>query len=71
MTEWQPIETAPKDGRFVFLGDNKPENGAPAYGIGRFAGGAWHQMCTPDWMWVGQHEPTHWAPLTPLEDRSK
>ena len=61
--DWQPIETAPKDGTHVLLGW--------AVGVGLVLSGYW-----PDWRgrkaWVtcvGQYQgsaaPTHWMPLPP------
>ena len=65
MSEWQPIESAPKDGTEVILfGDAKwPQGVVPAYGdvsdcvsTGYFSGGIWQFMGR-----IGK--PTHWQPL--------
>lgn len=57
--DWQPIETAPKDGTSVLLWFTRAE---PQ--IGRFRRG--HGARTRRW-WVGDFwiEPTHWMPLPP------
>ncbi len=61
MSEWQPIETAPKDGVPVIV------TGGPILGYelpcvidAVFEDGAWHanMWCTPD----GEISPTHWKP---------
>ena len=53
--EWQPIETAPKDGRkiLVFGGRYKTVSLAEA------DGGWWRSFRLPD------TTPTHWMPLPP------
>lgn len=74
MTEWQPIETAPKDGTVVFLygtwaGEINGISNQPTVDIGSWAGGDsdfsgddWWQLATGDaygcWM-----RPTHWLPI--------
>ena len=66
MSEWQPIETAPKDGteirlRATFLNYYQ-------YGVGSFAvhmGGdppEW-RMKSKDIGWCRANPPTHWQPL--------
>jgi len=53
MTEWQPIETAPRDGKRVLL-----YNWAYGAGSGHYDKGWWQHFC------LSQHyEPTHWMPL--------
>lgn len=55
--DWQPIETAPKDGTEVLLlAERRIANGSWNHG------GAFH---TPHWMSHGtnMHRPTHWQPL--------
>ena len=66
MSEWQPIETAPKDGTLVLLWPgsrtvNRLLTVCSAY---------WHQPANPkvSGMWVGQFVTrgsyiTHWMPL--------
>jgi len=75
MAEWRPIETAPKDGRFVMLHVPRGlESGTVTVGAysrhekraehGRFLKGQWDG-------WLGMDadvmsswcEPTHWQPL--------
>jgi len=74
MIEWQPIETAPKDGRVVLLfgiwaGEIHGEYDEPTIDIGSWGGGKsdypgndWWHLTTGDnyacWM-----RPTHWMPL--------
>lgn len=74
MSEWQPIETAPKDGTVVLLfglwaGEVGGIAQEPQIDIGRWSGGrsdygsdGWWGLITGDaygcWM-----RPTHWMPL--------
>ena len=61
MSEWQPIETAPKDRRgYVLLCDKKIEIGGNLF-IGWWDGRKWRIDFSPRW----QHAitPTHWMPL--------
>jgi hypothetical protein len=58
MTQWQPIETAPKDGTVVLACeiDYYPESVASA----NFESGSWW------WHMEGSRAtPTHWQPLPP------
>lgn len=67
MSEWQPIETAPRDGRWVLIG-----------AAGMIRGAGWVDVpsspllpngihgWSAGWMIVGEDrnfEPTHWMPL--------
>ena len=54
MTEWQPIETAPRDGRELLL-ISMP---GKAYGIGSYRAEIW-------WDWPWSMPPSHWLPLPP------
>ncbi len=68
MSEWQPIETAPKDGRRIML--FYPPNGIV---FGRWNEDEWSQRPTPYWSndterisgtrYAKRHPPTHWQPL--------
>lgn len=68
MSEWQPIETAPKDGTYVILARIEPEEI-------EICGGAWNLYPKP-----GEHglngfeaylsQPTHWVPVPPLAVQS-
>jgi hypothetical protein len=59
--EWQPIETAPKDGRRLLLVDAR--DGQVCWG--EWIDGEWRDMgdigCNGRW----SYEPTHWAPTPP------
>jgi hypothetical protein len=73
LAEWQPIETAPKDGRFVLVADprlDQPVTIGAYYKAdrdeqtGRFSAGSWDGWLSMD----GDHlasisHPTHWMPL--------
>ena len=56
MGEWQPIETAPKDGRDLLLYPSVFV-GVPVH-VGKFYGGAWRMQHLA----MGR-DPTHWMPL--------
>lgn len=62
MTDWQPIETAPKDGRFVLCyGHGGPVAMEPMKFYAGDAPGA------GEWGWLEgdtpRRQPTHWMPL--------
>lgn len=69
MSEWQPIETAPKDGTRIIM-----TNGAWV-DFGWFSHSVWLGPRAAKGAWVGDdprdgrgaldgiHEPTHWMPL--------
>lgn len=73
MTEWQPIETAPKDGTRILVFSH-------AWGCDIFGMAYWFQGETCDWiahsLWAepdkfkGSFLPTHWLPL-PQAPRSE
>lgn len=72
MSEWQPIETAPKDGRWVLIYGGKsihdPQDGSRTFEcicdtvIQAFlnSSGKWEGM-VDGWTYT----PTHWRPLPP------
>ena len=65
MTEWQPIETAPRDGTNILSWEHKME-----CMIIFWQSGDWH--CTHDCEDLYFSEPTHWMPLPePPKQESK
>lgn len=60
MTEWQPIETAPKDGAFLACEENKRPYVALWLGMDhpRVDESGWYEHWTFDPV-----NPTHWMPL--------
>jgi hypothetical protein len=74
MTEWQPIETAPKDGREVLLfgiwaGEIHGLNADPTIAVGAWQGGKSDYQGDDFWALTGGDvyacwmRPTHWMPL--------
>jgi hypothetical protein len=61
MSEWQPIETAPKDGATFIIGRDDSEHhaysGVAYWSLGRFRDPTESVTKT---VWV---DPTHWMPL--------
>jgi hypothetical protein len=58
---WHPIETAPKDGEWVFLyWKTMPITMYPAVGFNVSDEYGWELVCERDY---GEVLPTHWAPL--------
>lgn len=63
MTDWQPIESAPKDGTYMLL-----YMGSEQHSLGKILVGCWadHPRCRC-WIAGGYMRrncpPTHWAPL--------
>lgn len=55
--EWQPIETAPRDGTEVLLFDNG------IYGLGWWALGEWRDFGDAGCAGSEAFAPTHWMPL--------
>ena len=63
MIDWQPIETAPKDGGLILLYCPKYDWIGDCYGAGE-----WEDFEPYDrgrWLHFLEGEPTHWAPLNP------
>ena len=74
MTEWQPIKTAPKDGRSVLVWDPSMEDGnrshifnTPAHDDRRYAIGYFRGHGERPTEWGNRNNdacyPTHWQPL--------
>lgn len=66
MTEWQPIETAPKDGTRILAW--QPEGQWKSRRLLRGARAEivyWHRPANPEHggFWVPSFRPTHWMPL--------
>ena len=67
--EWQPIETAPRDGTTILVW----QKGSVEFA--RWNTGPWNKMPRPFWdgtlaalwgkMTARNHPPTHWMPLPP------
>lgn len=75
MTDWQPIETAPKDGTLI-LAYERPElpfsphdrnvpNFPPIDVMW------WHGGCWVDGYEVGLRLPSHWMPIPPIPKDAK
>jgi hypothetical protein len=63
VNEWQPIETAPRDGTLVVLPPpNDGEDDHPGF-IARWRSGQWWMLGAPDPRLTGHDTPTHWRPL--------
>ncbi|MCB9902368.1 MAG: DUF551 domain-containing protein [Planctomycetes bacterium] len=72
MTEWQPIETAPRDGTDVLV--FRDYSSGARYAVASFDGEEWRDI--GDIGWAGMdgddNQPTHWMPLPtgPLHNAS-
>lgn len=64
MSEWQPIETAPKDGTEIFTAKMKPERfGSYFYAVrSKWRGSEWVMDLGDRWS-PFDPDPTHWMPL--------
>lgn len=58
MSEWQPIETAPKDETPVLLWANTRRDREYSHWIGAFDGENWRDEVEGHFL-----QPTHWMPL--------
>lgn len=56
MSEWQPIETAPKDGRVVLVFDDAFEE--PIFSLHTF-----ESVISDFGQFSNSYDPTHWMPL--------
>jgi hypothetical protein len=66
MSEWQPIETAPKDGAEILLGFAGEKWIVQGRWVGDYKArdGAWWALNNdPTDAWGGELYPTHWMPL--------
>jgi hypothetical protein len=70
MSEWQPIETAPKDGSWIILwakdhlehfGDYPDKS--LEYWVARWSNNAWRWYNQDDEVVCNDYEMTHWMPL--------
>lgn len=64
MTDWQPIETAPKDGTFVILKGGEHDEGYGAPCVVAFWDGRFWVYAYWDTNWRSSYRnPTHWMPI--------
>jgi hypothetical protein len=78
--EWQPIETAPKDGSIILLRNSRSlmtiapcawgfvclrENSGPQDWLDLRRGLTYNERYQLEWCLYGQPEPDEWAPLAP------
>lgn len=66
MSEWQPIETAPKDGTEVLVAARYGDS--VAYSVAHFDGEEWRDMGDIGWagMYEDDNQPTHWMKIEVL-----
>lgn len=68
MSEWQPIETAPRDGTEILIliplvwKNNEPVIGNYIF-TSNSVGFVWQNR---NGYWVHEHSPTHWMPMPSL-----
>ena len=64
MSEWQPIESAPKDGTTILVGCNWE----PMFVVAAFRDGCWTVLWDGEKLdeKSGWDELTHWAPVSPM-----
>lgn len=63
MTTWQPIDTAPKDGRKLLMWNPKLEEDALVL---FWMGGHWREPANLMWF---RTDPTHWMPIPAPPER--
>ena len=69
MSEWQPIETAPKDGTEILLKIPQLwEEPQGRIGSGDYFSACWYDESSEFWVnrlggWISLYRPTHWMPL--------
>lgn len=68
MSQWQPIETAPKDGTFVQLYDDRYKHSPSSYLMAKYDHGIWWGQMTPSGKAIIWRDATHWMPLPPPPD---
>lgn len=78
MSNWQPIETAPKDGTYIDICAKAWLPAFDRFEMRRFSDCYWYRgdtMCPsrPHWAWSHgdwprEWRPTHWTPLPELPD---
>lgn len=69
---WQPIETAPRDGSEILVGDFKETDVEDhCYGVVFWREGKWTDGLGPAWAWSGEFYPTHWMPLPSPPEQGK
>lgn len=61
MSDWQPIETAPKDGRRIFIKSTNGHVGEASWQT--TYGGKWHVKSYTHLPWSDQKEITLWRPI--------
>lgn len=72
--DWQPIETAPKDGEWVLL--FSPDSIEPQSFVGQWRdddnpwGGSWWSDY-PDAAYPIDSDPSHWMPLPPSPNQAE
>ena len=59
MSEWQPIETAPRDGTAILGWDGQKQSTAEWYETGEY----WSLCVMGAWAEDSEWWPTHWMPL--------
>lgn len=71
--EWQPIETAPKDGAMILVNDTTfgltPWVAASYHASDYWSGWMYDDATTQDCNPLGPN-PTHWLPVPPLPDNA-